>query len=171
MGFKFNVPFILQCFSIACGIFGIIVAIVHMAELFSIGQLILSLFAIFFSLVIIACEVYVMDFFKYFAFMLTFWGKGLSYLFMAFFLFQKRGIGLAAMFIFLALFIFYIIAYFVFKNKGVSCPLLQKNSPPQFQTVNSDYYEGVGDGGSKRNTDDYEQKAQTDAYYEQPVYQ
>ena len=95
-----NLSFALQIFSIIAGVFGAIVSLVCMFKYFSVEQLIISLFGILLSLIVIACELYIFEFFKYFAFVLTFWGKGLLYLFMAFFLFAPSGIGLVAAIIF-----------------------------------------------------------------------
>lgn len=138
MAFVCNVAFAFQIVSIVAGCFGIIVAIVCLIKWFSVPGLIMDIFVILFSLIIIASEVYVFDFFKYFAFILVFWGKAIFYLFMGFLLFSTSGIGLVAAIIFWALFIAYIILHFVFHITSV--PIMQKNSPPSFETSNTDYF-------------------------------
>ncbi|OHT15247.1 hypothetical protein TRFO_14285 [Tritrichomonas foetus] len=139
MGFVCNLNTVLQFVTIATGIFGVIIAIVLMIKYFGPAQIILDLVVIFFSLCIIASEIYVFDFFKYIAFLMTFWGKAALYLFMGFFLFAESGTGLVAAIVFWALFVFYVIVAFI--TKTTSPPLLQKNSQPSFSATDSDYFQ------------------------------
>ena len=138
MGFKCNLNFALQIFSICAGVFGVIMGIVMIFEYFSIPSVILDAFVIFFSLCIIFSEVYVFQFFKYIAFIITFWGKAILYLSMGFFLFSTHGIGLVAAIIFWALTVFYIIVAII--TRSASPPILQKNKQPEFESTDADYF-------------------------------
>lgn len=155
-----NLNFILQIVTIIAGAFGIIVAIVCICSWFSVPGLILDIFVIFFCLCIIFSELYVFSFFKYIAFIATFWGKGTLYLFIGFFLFSTSGIGLAAAIIFWALFIFYIIVAVITKTS--SPPLLQKNSQPNWSVSNEDYFgDGVGEAAPATNVENNAQPQQS----------
>ncbi|KAK8891663.1 hypothetical protein M9Y10_028883 [Tritrichomonas musculus] len=133
---------ILQYVAIAAGVFGIIVAFVCIFKYFSVGGLIVDIFVIFFCVCIVLSELYIFDFFKYIAFIVTFWGKGILYLFMGFFLFSSHGIGLVAAIIFWALFALYLIVGFLVKHYNP--PLFQKNNQPNFSVSEQDYF---GEGG------------------------
>lgn len=151
LNFKFNVAFVTQIFSIIAGALGVVVSIMYMfgyGGRFSFDRLILGLFGVIFSLIIIAAEIYVFDFFKYFAFILTFWGKGMMYLFMGFFLLNTSGFGIFVSIVFFALFLLSLCVHFILKKKGVSQPLLQKGAKsPKFKATASDYYDGGNEGG------------------------
>ena len=137
---------ILQYVAIVAGVFGIIVAFVCIFKYFSVGGLIVDIFVIFFCVCIVLSELYIFDFFKYIAFIITFWGKGILYLFMGFFLFSSHGIGLIAAIIFWALFVLYLIVGFLVKSYNP--PLFQKNSQPNFSVSEGDYF---NDGGAANN--------------------
>lgn len=137
---------ILQYLAIVAGVFGVIVAFVCIVKYFSVGGLIVNIFVIFFSVCIVLSELYIFDFFKYIAFIVTFWGKGILYLIMGFFLFGGEAIQIIAAIVFWVLFILYLVVGFLVKQYNP--PLLQKNSQPTFSISEADYFDGSAGGGA-----------------------
>jgi hypothetical protein len=85
----------------------------------------------------IVAEVHAFPVFRFVAFLLTIWGKGLMFLFLGFFEFRNRGVGLAAAIVFWALFAACVVLFFVIGT--TAAPLTQKESPPEFATTDADY--------------------------------
>jgi hypothetical protein len=69
---------------------------------------------------------------------LTIWGKGVLFLFLGFFIFATHGFNLFVAIFFWAVFVAYVILFFF--ADGSSVPLIQKNSPPNFEVSEADYY-------------------------------
>jgi ABC-type transport system involved in multi-copper enzyme maturation permease subunit len=108
----------------------------------NVGGIIFDVFLILFCLAIILSEIYVFEGMRYFAFILTIWGKGLMFLFMGFFEFRSAGIGLAAAIFFWVLFVVYVILFCIVGSSAP--PLVQSNNPPEFQISDADYYKDEG---------------------------
>lgn len=94
-------------------------------------------FGIFLGLTTILVELYVFDFFKYFAFIFRSWGKSLYFLFMGVNFFTKDALGIASFVIFILLAIFYLVIFFMC-GSGVPYPLLQRGGVT-FSVTNENY--------------------------------
>ena len=136
-----NLNAFVQWCSIIVGCFGIAVSIALIITEPSVGGIILCAFTILFSVMIVFSEIYVCGLFKYASFIITFWGKGILYLFIGFFIFSTDLLRLVSAVIFWAMFIVYII--FHCKTKSSSPPLCQKNKKPNFEAKQEDYYENT----------------------------
>ncbi|KAH0792821.1 COPI associated protein [Histomonas meleagridis] len=105
----------------------------------------------------------------YFAFIITFWGKGIMYLFMGFFIFSKSStFAIVVAVIFWCLFVLCVISFFF--AKGSSAPLLQKGEPPSFDLSSADFYGGESGGKkeSKKSKSGVEDNKDSDYYKEDP---
>ena len=149
----FSLGLIIQFVAIVAGVLGIACSLYCIFKYFSVGGLILSIFTIIFCLIIIAVEVYIFEFFKYFAFILTFWGKGIMFLFMGFFIFSRDGFQLTCAIIFWVLFIIYVISFFIAKSS--TKPLMQKEGPPQFTFSSSDVYSTTNSSNNNKDSEYY----------------
>jgi hypothetical protein len=130
--------FALQFATIIGGGLGIIFAALLISEHVDFGGVIFYLFAIFFCVLIIMSEIHAFPIFRYTAFILTIWGKGLMFLFLGCFEFRTGGVGLVAAILLWVMFILYIVLFFVLGKS--SLPLTQKKTPPEFETKEADYY-------------------------------
>ena len=119
-----NVRLIIQISCIVIGVFGVIASIVIMAKYISgFFPIIRSIFTLIMCIALIACEIYLFPFVKYFGFILKHGGKALSYLFIGGCLFQKSGFPLfCAILYWILASIFFI---FIFVLPGISLPILQ----------------------------------------------
>lgn len=152
MAWKCNLNCLVQWCSILVSCYGIGASVASMILFPSLGGVILYAFVILFCVMILFTEIYVCPLFKYATFIITFWGKGVLYLFIGFFLFSLGDIWrIISACIFWAMFGFYIAVHFI--TKSASPPLCQKGSAPSFEVTNEDYYEdrdaGGGGGGGK----------------------
>jgi hypothetical protein len=141
MPIECNLPFAIQISTILGSTLGVIFAIIFMVNS-NLGGVIFFIFVILFCVLVILSEVYVITPMRYTAFILTIWGKGMMFLFLGFFEFSTTGVGLAAGIIFWLLFIVYVAVFFVIGSTAP--PLFQKETPPQFETTEADYY-GTGE--------------------------
>lgn len=147
---EFSLGLIIQFIAILAGVLGIVCSLYCIFKYFSVGGLILSIFTIIFCLIIIAVEVYIFEFFKFFAFILTFWGKGIMFLFMGFFIFSRDGFQLTCAIIFWVLFVVYLISFFIAKSS--TKPLFQAGGPPSFTFSSNEVYSTTNnDNGNNDN--------------------
>ena len=153
MAWKCNFNCLVQWCSIFVSLYGIGASVASIILHPSLGGIILYAFVILFCVMILFTEIYVCSLFKYAAFIITFWGKGILYLFIGFFLFDTGDIWrIISAVLFWAMFALYVGVYFV--TKSSSPPLCQKNSKPTFEAKNDDYYEDRGGGGGGGKTEE-----------------
>jgi hypothetical protein len=145
-----TLPFAIQITTIVASMLGIIFALVLVFDDANFGGVIFYAFIMFSCLLVILSEIYVVTLMRYVAFILTIWGKGMMFLFLGFFEFRAEGVGLAAAIIFWLLFIVYVTLFFVVGSTAP--PLLQKQTPPQFETSEADYYSGEHAGDTQPAT-------------------
>ena len=122
---EINLNYILQLTCIISGILGITTSFYQFIAISNLPSFILGSFVIVFSIFLISAEIYIFSFFKYFAFILTNWGKSILYLFIGALLYNSNYlINLICSFLFWLLFIFFILMEFYVGK--VSIPLYQK---------------------------------------------
>jgi hypothetical protein len=146
MGFECNLSFGVQIATIIASVFGIIAYIIYLVH-GNLGGVITAIFGLLFCLLLIVSEVYVFNGMKYVAFVLTIWGKGVMFLFLGFLIFARSGYPLFTAIFFWVMFVAYVVLFII--AKGTSPPLMQKNSPPEFEVSEADYYQQ--DGGAPPN--------------------
>jgi membrane protein insertase Oxa1/YidC/SpoIIIJ len=137
-----NLNLILQSICVTAAAFGIVCAIVLFVEALdygSEGSAIAMVFVFIFCLFLLLVEVHVFNFLKYFAFLLTVWGKAVMYIFLGFFLYAHTSLGLAAAIIFWVFFVLFIVM--VLLGAQTAPPLTQRNNPPQFETHSEKYFQ------------------------------
>jgi hypothetical protein len=141
MAFVDHLSFILQLASIAGSGLSIVFAVILLSVQVNFGVVLFYVLIVFFCVLMIIAEVRVFPIFRYCAFMLTIWGKGLMFLFLGFFEFRDRGVGLAAAVLLWIMFVVYVTLFFFVRIK-TSLPLMQKTAPPEFETTQADYFPG-----------------------------
>jgi hypothetical protein len=144
-----NTGVVLQVISVLAAVFGVVCSLYELFETSKnledarkLSKFILMLFVLLFCLFLIFAEIYVFDFFKYIAFILTTWGKALFYLFLGFFFYsdpRDDSLGFAAAIIFWVLSILYLVMVFV--SAGPARPIGQRAAPPKFEANSKDYYQ------------------------------
>jgi hypothetical protein len=135
-----DIPRFVQIMSICGGILGVIFGFVLLIEQLRFLTVIFYGFVILLFSLLILTEIYVPEIFKYAAFLLTIWGKGVMFLFLGFFEFTNHGVGLAAGIIFWSFFVVYQILHFVIGKSAL--PILQRQIPPIFELNTEDFFAG-----------------------------
>ena len=135
-----TLSFIMQITSIIAGIIYIVMAFVDLVCWWSVHALCANIFAVILGLACILIEVYIFDFFKYFAFLFTNWGRSVFYLFMAINIVRGGDAwpGWVGFALFIALFIFYLVVFIACRDQKMNTPLAQGGSV-RFQTSQSDF--------------------------------
>ena len=133
-----TLAFAMQITSIIAGALYVILAFVDLIKFWGFVSLFANVFAIILGFTCIIIEIYVFDFFKYFAFLFTNWGRSAFYLFLAVNIFRNNVIGYIGFAVFLALFIFYLVVFIVCRDQKMACPLAQP-SGPRFETSSSNF--------------------------------
>ena len=133
-----DIAFIMQICSIVAGAICVIFAIIALISYWSILSLCGNIFSIILGITCILIEVHIFDFFKYFTFLFTNWGKAAFYLFMAVSSFNKNWVGIVAFILFIVLAIFYLVIFIIMPNQRVNLPLTQKGGV-SFSTTQADF--------------------------------
>ena len=130
---------IFQIIAIIGGLFTVIMGIYWFFAYLSFVNVIRNLFLIILGLMIIIPEIYIFDFFKYFGFLLTVWGKAIFYFYLGFFVFGSSGLQITTSIILWLLAVLQIVFHFV--GGGYNAPPLAQKGGVSFSTSNSDYFE------------------------------
>ena len=85
-----TLAFAMQITSIIAGALYVILAFVDLIKFWGFVSLFANVFAIILGFTCIIIEIYVFDFFKYFAFLFTNWGRSAFYLFLAVNIFRNN---------------------------------------------------------------------------------
>jgi hypothetical protein len=145
MAMTLDVNLVMQMICLSAAIFGIVCAVIRSVEILgdlgshNWGALIAMIFVVIFCLFLLLVEVHVFNFLKYFAFLLTVWGKAIMYIFLGLFLYESEPLGLAAAIIFWFFFVLFIVLVFI--GARPAPPLTQKTNPPNFETHSEKYFE------------------------------
>ncbi|EAY21372.1 hypothetical protein TVAG_198090 [Trichomonas vaginalis G3] len=132
-----NIGVIAQIITICAGAFALVISFILLFKYFSTMVLFQAIFGICLGLTTILCELYIFDFFKYFAFLFRAWGKCLFFLFVGVNFFSKETINIITFAVFMALAIFYAILCIVC-GSAVPVPLLMSGGV-KFEVSNDDY--------------------------------
>lgn len=134
-----NLAFIMQICGIVAGVIGLTIGIVNLFyPSWHTIRFFRAIFTCIISIAVILIEVYVFDFFKYFAFLFTYWGKGATYIFLGCSLWWANNwyhITGAVLLWVLAI----VLIVFQFIKPGVAPPLV--NPGVSFETASSDFYQ------------------------------
>jgi hypothetical protein len=131
--------FVLQILTIVFGGCAAGIAIWLLLKSVSLGGVIVTVFQVLFCALVIASELYVPEFYKYFVFLITVWGKGLMFFFIGFFICQRSGFGLFTALGCWGVCVFYVIWHFI--SAKASPPIFQKDNPPDFVVTSADYWD------------------------------
>lgn len=135
---EWNSPKTVQILCLAASAFVIVASILRMV--FGIINPILvinCIFTLIFGLILLCAEIYIFQFFAYFTFICTAWGKTFMYLFMGCLMFNQKGFGLVAAIVCWILAILLFIAGFIVK--ATAPPLFQKNGVPDLSVATTVY--------------------------------
>ena len=119
---NFNLYLSLQIIAIISELYAITIAILNLNSTSFFIIYVRQSMVILVSLFLLLSEIYLFNFFKYFSFILTYWGKSLSYLFLGSLLWSIDTLNLITSVVFWVLSTFYTIMYFIAKD-GIANPI------------------------------------------------
>ena len=133
-----NITLVIQVVSIIAASFGIIISLMRIGKISRFENLVMTLFVLFFSILLLSVEVYIIPVFRYFGFLLKSWGKACTYLILGFFVWGLGDLENVAAYVFWVLCGVYFVITFI--TTGIARPLLQKTGDINLSTSQSDYF-------------------------------
>jgi len=133
-----NITLVIQVVSIIAASFGIVISLMRFGKTSGFENFVMTLFVLFFSVLLLSVEVYIIPIFRYFGFLLKSWGKACTYLILGFFIWGNDDLGKIAAYVFWVLCGVYFV--FTFITTGIARPLLQKTGDINLSTSQSDYF-------------------------------